>query len=690
MKKTGAAIVALVLAATPALADRKVDEAKAKAGEQIAKGKPDDALKTMQKLVGQNPTAEAYTELGRVQDQLGDLDEAVTSLKKAVELSAGAGGPARAAALAALAGLELRTASARDALAHAEEAAKLHPSPTTLAALARAQARVGNTAAALQTAEQAVQAGAASADAHEAKGEALLAAGKPAEAAAAFRKAAEADPRAHLARVGMAKALLAQGKAAEAVAEARKATELNEKSGEAFAVLGLAILAENKNNWNDAIAQAQQGAFLNPKNPYVQVAVGRLFEAAGNMQQATAAYNRALQSDPGYGPAQAAQVKALANSGKVEEALPVVEKLAQSNPNDPEVQLIYGRLLARKGDWVAAAAPLGKAAEALPSSAEAQALAGTAMLHTRQLPEALEVYKKAVALDPQNVAYRATYGLVLGLNKQYQEGIAELKKVVATPGYKDTAGYTNLGWVLRSIDPPRGPESVAAYQKALELDPKNAQAALGLGWALSLVDKYDEAIAAFQKATQLEPKLTAEAYNGVAWAHYFKKDMVQAKAMAAKARAEGRNVASLLSAIDRFEKGVSEAAEAARRSMQQEQAEESSVVVAGRTILNQRGAPAARVRALQEIVSAGASAVEYVIFAAINDPDLGVREQAFKSLASLAGAARGQCAQVKQVAFGPNPYDSLITQDRKQLDLAAQYGDVQKAARAASQRIGCN
>jgi superkiller protein 3 len=353
------------------------------------------------------------------------------------------------------------------------------------------------------------------------------------------------------------------------------------------------------------------------------------------------------------------------------------------------VQLIYGRLLARKGDWVAAAAPLGKAADALPNNAEAQALAGTAMLHTRQLPEALEVYKKAVALDAKNVSYRATYGLVLGLNKQYAEGIAELKKVVATPGYKDTAGYTNLGWVLRSVDPPQGAESVAAYQKALELDPKNAQAALGLGWALSLVDKYDEAIAAFQKSIQLEPKMTAEAYNGIAWAYYFKKDMAQAKATAAKAKAEGRNVASLLTAIDRFEKGIAEAAEAARRSMVQEQAEESPVVVAGRTILNQRGAPAGRIRALQEIVSAGGAAVEYVIYAAINDPDLGVREQAFKSLAALGGAARGQCAQIKQVALGPNPYDTTFG-DRKQMEMAAQFGDVQRAARAAMQRVGCN
>ena len=73
----------------------------------------------------------------------------------------------------------------------------------------------------------------------------------------------------NVARVRLASALLAQGKAAEAVAEARKATEADTKSGQAFAVLALAIIAENKGNWNDAISQAQNGKFLNERDPFV-------------------------------------------------------------------------------------------------------------------------------------------------------------------------------------------------------------------------------------------------------------------------------------------------------------------------------------------------------------------------------------------------------------------------------------
>src|SRR4029079_14965594 len=119
--------------------------------------------------------------------------------------------------------------------------------------------------------------------------------------------------------------------------------------------------------------------------------------------------------------------------------------------------------------------------------------------------------------------------------KQYAEGITELQKVTGTAGYKDAAGWVNLGWVLRNVDPPRADESATAYQKALQIDPKNAQAELGLGWAFLTGQKYEPAIEHFNMAIALDPKTTTgEAYNGIGWSHFFKKEIPQAKAAAEK------------------------------------------------------------------------------------------------------------------------------------------------------------
>src|SRR4029450_6303799 len=59
------------------------------------------------------------------------------------------------------------------------------------------------------------------------------------------------------------------------------------------AVLALTPLAENPKSWSDAIAHAQQGAFLDPTNPLVNTAVGKIFETSGQYEQGAGAYREA-------------------------------------------------------------------------------------------------------------------------------------------------------------------------------------------------------------------------------------------------------------------------------------------------------------------------------------------------------------------------------------------------------------
>lgn len=687
MKTIALATVTFALMAGPGLADKKIDEAVARSQELLKKGKPEEALKTLQKLVSQQPASgEAFDALARFQMCIGSIEDAAASAKKAVDLSAG---EARAQALTTLASLDLLRGSGRDAVGHAQEAVTLKEAPTTLAVLARAQVRV-NDATALKTAERAVQLGPTSAEAHEALGQALLGQHRESDATGAFRKALELDGKASRARVGLSLALVASGRGGEAVAEARKATEMDATSGEAFAALGTALLAENRENWNDAIAQAQQGSFLNPRNPVVQFAVGRIFEAGGNLEQAQGAYRRTLDADPNYAPARVALVDIQVRRGDLDAALVEAKKLAAASPDSPDVQLQLGRILLRKADYLGAVEPLERAATTAPGLAETHALLGMAYQFTGQRSDALASYKKAVQLAPQNLGYRATLGLLLGLAKEYDAGIVELKKVIATPGYKDTAAYTNLGWIYRNMEPSRPVDSVAAYRKALELDPKNEQAALGLGWAYSYLRKWDEAIASFTKAIELEPKTAGEAYNGIAWCHYFKKDMAQAKAIAEKAKAEGRNVSALLANIERVQKGQAAAEEDDQRAFHEEQQKAKEEGGGLNSLVNAllKGSAAARRDAARELRKHGRAAVQSLVYAAVNDKDWGVRDEAINSLGGIGGGAREACRHLKEIAFGGNPYDKVIQTPEERL-LYVKWEDLRKVAKAAVSKIGC-
>ncbi|HEV7500529.1 MAG TPA: tetratricopeptide repeat protein, partial [Vicinamibacteria bacterium] len=395
----------------------------AKADSLADKGKPDDALKTVQKAAEQANTPEAYLALARFQQRLASPEDAQTSVTKAVELSASATPDVKAEALAALSGLDLTRGTGRDALSHADDAVKAAPANgNALAAQARAQARVKDGPTALATADKAVQAAPTNALAHEARGEALLAMGRAKDAEAAFRKALEVDPKLTLARTKLATALLAGGNAAAAEEEAKKASDADQKSGEAFAVLGRAILARDPKRWDDAIAQAQQGAFLNPRDPLVQLTVGQIFEAGNNIDQAALAYGRALAADPGFTPARVANVGVLIRKGQNGPALDDAQKIVQEMPGNAQAQLVLGRLYLRKGDWAGAVGALEQATKLAPDVGEAWARLGTAYQYVHKSPDALAAYKRAVELDPANVDYRTTYGLILGIAGNANEG----------------------------------------------------------------------------------------------------------------------------------------------------------------------------------------------------------------------------------------------------------------------------
>jgi Tfp pilus assembly protein PilF len=373
--------------------------------------------------------------------------------------------------------------------------------------------------------------------------------------------------------------------------------------------------------------------------------------------------------------------------GELDAALAEAEKLAQAAPENAEAQLIRGRILLRKGDFGGAVGPLEAAAKFDPQNAEAHALLGTAYQYTRESDNALEAYAKAVQLAAQNTDYRSTYGLLLALNKRYDEGVAELKKVVATPGYKDAAAYVNLGWVYRNMEPSNAPESIAAYTRALQIDPKNEQAALGLGWAHSYQKNYDQAITAFQKSIELDPNTRGEALNGIAWSYLFKRDVAQAKSYAEKAKAAGRNDARLATNIDKFEKGLEaqEEAMAAFREAQKQKEEGPDVGTLGGQLM--RGGSSAKKSAARQLIRFGAPAVEFLAYAAFSDADYTVREVAISALGGVGGAARSQCGQLAAVARG-NPHEATV-QDKKQMELWAQWEDMRRAARGAMARIGC-
>ena len=662
--------VAGSFAAMPAVADIKTDQVIAKAEEQFAKGKPDEAIKSLQKLLSGSPSVEAYLALARFQQMNGSADESAASVAKAVEVGASAAPAQKAKALAASAHLTLQTSTGKAAVDIANKAVAAERNGDSLGALAAAQARVGDAKAAHAAADAAIAASASSSAAHAGKGHALRASGQAAEAVAAFQKATTLDPRNVDAYVGLAYALVAAGKPAEAKVAATRATELNKGSGAAFAALGYAISAE-KNfsgtdaSWGDAIAQAQQGVFLAPKDPQVQMVVAKLFEARGNYDQAKLAYTTAVANDPGFAPARTALTMAKFRSGDLDGALRDVTELIKASPESPDANRLYGELLARKGQYKEAIPALEKATSAMPNDKDAVAMLAHSYHMTRSFEDAKNAYAKAVQLNPTNNDIKSNYGLLLGMSGEPEKGIEVLSALTRAPGYKSAAGFANYGWVLSRTKPPRAVDAVGAYKRALEIEPSNGTIYFGLAQSHFYAEAYPEAIAAFEKAVQLDKSLAADARAGIANAEYFQAvkanrnapDFTKTKAAIAAAEGAGRPAAWAIDAVARYEQAIAQgkAAEAAAAAQAAAAEAAGDAVDIGRlSRLLQKGSVSQRVDAANGLAAAGADAAEILGYALETDTTIVVRQAVVRSLQRMgAGARRAVPALRRYVSTQP-------------------------------------
>jgi tetratricopeptide (TPR) repeat protein len=688
MKNMSIILLILGLVATPAWAQEKLDKAIEKAYEKLEDGEPEDAVKELTKVTD-DVGAPAYVALGRLQERLGHLEEAGAAYKQARQEATPAYRPE---ALATLANFTLRTGTAREALALANAAVEAGETATTLAAKARAQVRNEDGPGALATADKAVSLDASNAMAHVARGEALFALGRNADAEVTLKKAIQLDPDSPLAHSRLARVLIALGRPADAATAARKATELDPSFGEGFAILGGAILAENQNNWGDAIAQAQQGAFLDPENPIVQTIVGRIFAVNGQADQAVAAYRRALDADPGYAAARLALIEAELARGNRDAAIEEAKKAAADMPTSPEINLLLGEFSVRQNDYAAALGYLERAMKGMPGNADGWALLGRAYQFTKRTDDAAEAYAKAVELAPQNTNYRTTYGLLLGMTGDFDKGVEELQKVVNTPGYKKEDAWVNLGWVYRNMSKPE--ESIAAYKKALAINPQQEQAALGLGWAYSYTQDYDKAIAAYQQAVKINPEVAGDAYIGISWCYFFKREVEPAKDYQARAASATppRQNAQLDDMIQKLEEAYAtgkllteEQMAKVREQQRREQERQQKLVAATNAVRSSN--PAARARGARELASlAGAGAVDDLIYLMQEDDNYDVRIAAANALGSLGRAARKAIPNLKGLLAQP-PYEPPLNASPEELDLQMKDYDYRKAMQNALNRI---
>jgi tetratricopeptide (TPR) repeat protein len=187
-------------------------------------------------------------------------------------------------------------------------------------------------------------------------------------------------------------------------------------------------------------------------------------------------------------------------------ALAALQRAAELAPEDAEVQRHLGDLLFARGDREGSAAAYRRGLELAPENGALALRLGEVLLADGQGEAAVESFRQAAALQPEELTPRLRLARALARQGKGDEAVAEFEALLAEPSEDLSAqGRLRVDYGNLLADLGRNEEALAAYRRALELDPQLAVAHYNLGLAQLALGQGDEAMGSFRQALALQP-----------------------------------------------------------------------------------------------------------------------------------------------------------------------------------------
>ena len=288
----------------------------------------------------------------------------------------------------------------------------------------------------------------------------------PDAAAAALQAAREHVEMNAQVRVALGDAEMRRGNHRAAEAEYRAALRADDEFVVAYFGLGRALRHQGR-------LDAAEGAFTelgqrDPHFPGLALERGRIFEARGQAAEAVTFYRRALEQRPEDLDLKLSLAGALVVAGQTEEAEPLLREIRTARENSATAEYYTGRMYFVREEYDAALRHLELACRLDARAAEHQLYRGWTQLRMNSLARANEAVQSAIHLDPE-----------LG------------------------DAYFVRGQIL--LRTGHAVESVADFQRAIELRPDRTENLAGLADALDQVSRREPAIQLYAEAVRRDP-----------------------------------------------------------------------------------------------------------------------------------------------------------------------------------------
>jgi tetratricopeptide (TPR) repeat protein len=335
-----------------------------------------------------------WTVLGTVLMQLGNNEEALSILDKAINLDY-----RNAGAYNSMGGVYKSLGRLEKAVECYQKALELNPD------YAEANNNLGNILSSmnrLQEArgcfEEAIRANKLSAEAHSNLGSVLRDLGHLDKAHTVLKRAVEIKPDYAQAHFNLGVVLRDQGHLEEAEKSLQTALKHKPDFMEAHANLG--ILYSKQGRFEKVLRCYKEALLINPEHSGLQNDLGCVYKQMNKLDEATACYRKALQINPNSASAYNNLGNIFKDQEKHEEAVSAYKKALEINPGHAQASNNLGTAQKNLGLYKEAETNYRKAIELDPNFAEPYNNLGTILQELGQLDEGVASYKKALEIKP--------------------------------------------------------------------------------------------------------------------------------------------------------------------------------------------------------------------------------------------------------------------------------------------------
>jgi tetratricopeptide (TPR) repeat protein len=197
----------------------------------------------------------------------------------------------------------------------------------------------------------------------------------------------------------------------------------------------------------------------------------------------------------------------LFSAGRYEESLKVMVPLVERNPEHAATRKVIGlnQFMLNRADL--AEAELKRAVSLAPQDAEAHYYLGRVLFMRDNPAAAMTAFQKATELDESSVKARNHLGQAYEALVQYPAAREAYLKAIELEKRQSTKSewpYFNLGALC--LREGRAAEAEGYLRQALERRPGWSEANAKLGMALLALDKLTEALACLERAIEIDPK----------------------------------------------------------------------------------------------------------------------------------------------------------------------------------------